>query len=143
MRRIFSLFAAVCMLAILGVTAARAQETAIKISVKDPTFRAEVGTSILNVDDVLGIPAADFRIWAGAGTTIGDDGRLSGSAAALWRVPKAGKGLKAEIGPEYRSIEKDRPRFDLVAQFGLDSSTSAAFSMGERGRLGFFYSRRF
>lgn len=143
MRRLFLLLSAVCLLAILGVTAALAQETTIKISVKDPTFRAEVGTTVLPIDDVLGIPEADFRIWAGAGTTIGDDGKLSGSAAALWRVPNFGKGVKAEIGPEYRSIEGKRPGFDLVAQFGLDSSTSAAFSMGERGRMGFLYSRRF
>lgn len=145
MRRFFSLFAAVCMLAILGVAAARAQTPGanLTISLKDPTFRLEMGADLHKIEDVLGVELLDFAIWGGAGSTIGDDGKPVGSFAALWEFPGAAKGLSVRLGPEYRGIRGERPRFDFKVQFAASAGTSAAFSVGERGRFGLLYSRRF
>jgi hypothetical protein len=122
---------------------AQTPETAVKISVRDPGFRAEIGAELAKIEDVAGIAILDFRLWVGAGTAIGEDGRVSGSVAALWRVPRAGKGLSVEIGPEYRAMQGKRPAFDVVAQFALAKSETAAFVFRERGGFGLIYSRRF
>ena len=102
-----------------------------------------MGTSPFTFEDLLG-SRKSLRIWAGAGSTVGESGNLAGSFAGLVGPFTLAKGLGVWPGGAVLGEEGKRPKFDAVVHFRASESKTVSFSFNPKAHsLAAMFTSRF
>lgn len=114
-----------------------AQEPTLRISVREPTFRFELGTTVYKLTNLFSQDWFDVDVKASVGSLV-EEGELVGAFSALLPL-QIGDNFAIAFGPEYRGQKDKRSVFDGVVEFRVGNKNQT-FAFNSQA---FVYSCRF